>query len=88
MELKKSDFYFDLPQELIAQDPLEDRSSSRLLQLDKKTGEVSHHVFKEVPNFLKPGDCLVLNNTKVIPARLLGQREGTGGHVEVLLLSR
>ena len=87
MELKKSDFYFDLPQELIAQDPLEDRSSSRLLHLDKLTGEVSHHIFKEVPNFLKPGDCLVLNNTKVIPARLLGQRE-SGGHVEVLLLSR
>ena len=87
MELKKSDFYFDLPQELIAQDPLEDRSASRLLHLDKLTGEVSHHVFKEVPGFLKPGDCLVLNNTKVIPARLLGQRE-SGGHVEVLLLSR
>jgi S-adenosylmethionine:tRNA ribosyltransferase-isomerase len=87
MELKKSDFYFDLPQELIAQDPLEDRSASRLLHLDRLTGEVSHHVFKEVPSFLKPGDCLVLNNTKVIPARLLGQRE-SGGHVEVLLLSR
>ena len=87
MELKKSDFYFDLPQELIAQDPLEDRSASRLLHLDKLTGKVSHHVFKEVPSFLKPGDCLVLNNTKVIPARLLGQRE-SGGHVEVLLLSR
>ena len=87
MELKKSDFYFDLPQELIAQDPLEDRSASRLLHLDRLTGEVSHHIFKEVPGFLKPGDCLVLNNTKVIPARLLGQRE-SGGHVEVLLLSR
>jgi len=88
MELKKSDFYFDLPQELIAQDPLEDRSSSRLLHLNKLTGEVDHHVFKEVPGFLRPGDCLVLNNTKVIPARLLGERENTGGHVEVLLLSR
>ena len=88
MELKKSDFYFDLPPELIAQDPLEDRSSSRLLSLNKLTGEVSHHIFREVPNFLRPGDCLVLNNTKVIPARLLGCREGTGGHVEVLLLSR
>lgn len=88
MELKKSDFYFELPQELIAQDPLEDRSSSRLLHLNKVTGEVDHHVFKEVPGFLKPGDCLVLNNTKVIPARLLGEREGTGAHVEVLLLSR
>ncbi|MBQ3906458.1 MAG: tRNA preQ1(34) S-adenosylmethionine ribosyltransferase-isomerase QueA [Lachnospiraceae bacterium] len=88
MELKKSDFYFDLPQELIAQDPLEDRSASRLLHLDKLTGAVDHHIFKEVPTFLKPGDCLVLNNTKVIPARLLGEREGTGGHVEVLLLTR
>lgn len=88
MELKKSDFYFDLPKELIAQDPLEDRSASRLLHLNPLTGEVTHHVFRDVTEFLKPGDCLVLNNTKVIPARLLGQREGTGGHVEVLLLSR
>lgn len=88
MELKKSDFYFDLPQELIAQDPLEDRSSSRLLVLDKHIGEISHHVFKDIVDYLKPGDCLVLNNTKVIPARLLGEREGTGAHVEVLLLKR
>lgn len=88
MELKKSDFYFELPKELIAQDPLEDRSASRLLHLNPLTGEVTHHVFRDVTEFLKPGDCLVLNNTKVIPARLLGQREGTGGHVEVLLLSR
>lgn len=88
MELKKSDFYFDLPSELIAQDPLEDRSSSRLLVLDKGTGGVSHHVFKEIADYLRPGDCLVLNNTKVIPARLLGVREGTGAHVEVLLLKR
>jgi len=87
-ELKKSDFYFDLPQELIAQDPLEDRSASRLLVLDKTTGAVSHHVFREITDFLNPGDCLVLNNTKVIPARLLGEREQTGGHVEVLLLKR
>lgn len=87
-ELKKSDFYFDLPQELIAQDPLEDRSSSRLLVLDKETGEATHHIFKEITGFLRPGDCLVLNNTKVIPARLLGEREGTGAHVEVLLLKR
>lgn len=87
-ELKKSDFYFDLPEELIAQDPLEDRSSSRLLKLNKNTGEVSHHTFKEIVNYLNPGDCLVLNNTKVIPARLLGEREGTGAHVEVLLLKR
>ena len=87
-ELKKSDFYFDLPQELIAQDPLEDRSSSRLLVLDKNTGESSHHIFRDIIDYLHPGDCLVLNNTKVIPARLLGEREGTGGHVEVLLLKR
>lgn len=86
--LKKSDFYFDLPQELIAQDPLEDRSSSRLLMLDKHTGAVSHHVFREIVDYLHEGDCLVLNNTKVIPARLLGEREGTGAHVEVLLLKR
>lgn len=88
MELKKSDFYFELPQELIAQDPLEERSSSRLLVLDKATGEVSHRVFRDIADYLKPGDCLVLNNTKVIPARLLGEREGTGAHVEVLLLKR
>lgn len=88
MELKKSDFYFDLPQELIAQDPLEDRSSSRLLMLNKNTGKVSHHIFRDILDYLKEGDCLVLNNTKVIPARLLGEREGTGAHVEVLLLKR
>lgn len=88
MELKKSDFYFDLPEELIAQDPLEDRSASRLLVLDKETGKVSHHIFKEIVEYLMPGDCLVLNNTKVIPARLLGEREGTGAHIEVLLLKR
>lgn len=86
--LRKADFYFDLPQELIAQDPLEDRSSSRLLVLDKETGKTAHHVFREIVDFLEPGDCLVLNNTKVIPARLLGEREGTGAHVEVLLLKR
>ncbi len=88
MELLKSDYYFDLPEELIAQDPLEDRSSSRLLCLNKETGEYSHHVFREITDFLREGDCLVLNNTKVIPARLLGEREGTGAHVEVLLLKR
>lgn len=86
--MKKSDFYFDLPQELIAQDPLKDRAASRLLVLDRKTGDVSHHVFREIADYLEPGDCLVLNNTKVIPARLLGRREGTGAHVEVLLLKR
>ena len=87
-ELKKSDFYFDLPEELIAQDPLEDRSSSRLLILNKKTGEIEHHIFKEIIDYLNEGDCLVLNNTKVIPARLLGCKEDTGGAVEVLLLKR
>ena len=87
-ELKKSDFYFDLPEELIAQDPLEDRSASRLLVLDKETGAVEHHIFKEIVEYLVPGDCLVLNNTKVIPARLLGQKEDTGAAVEVLLLKR
>ncbi len=88
MELKKSDFYFDLPEELIAQDPLEDRSSSRLLVIDKNTGKTQHRVFKDIIEYLNPGDCLVLNNTKVIPARLYGEREGTGGQVEVLLLKR
>lgn len=88
MELKKSDFYFELPQELIAQDPLEDRSASRLLMLDKRTGDIEHHTFREIINYLQPGDCLVLNDTKVIPARLLGVREDTGAAVEVLLLKR
>lgn len=87
-ELKKSDFYFDLPQELIAQDPLEDRSASRLLVLNRETGAVEHHTFKEITNYLQPGDCLVLNNTKVIPARLLGVKEDTGAAIEVLLLKR
>lgn len=87
-ELKTSDFYFDLPEELIAQDPLEDRSSSRLLMLNKETGETEHHIFKDVIDYLNPGDCLVLNNTKVIPARLLGVKEDTGAAVEVLLLKR
>ncbi len=86
--MKKSDFYFDLPEELIAQDPLEDRASSRLLVMDKNTGEIQHRVFRDIKDYLHPGDCLVLNNTKVIPARLLGEREGTGAHVEVLLLKR
>ena len=80
------DFDYDLPEELIAQDPLEDRSSSRLMVLDKNTGEVSHHVFKEIVKYLRPGDCLVLNNTKVIPARIYGIRVDTGAVVEFLLL--
>ncbi len=87
-QLKKSDFYFELPPELIAQDPLEDRSSSRLLVMNRHTGALEHHIFREIPDFLREGDCLVLNDTKVIPARLLGLRRETGAHVEVLLLKR
>ncbi len=87
-QLLKSDFYFDLPEELIAQDPLEDRTSSRLLVLNKSTGDVEHHIFRDIVGYLKEGDCLVLNNTKVIPARLMGEREGTGAGIEVLLLKR
>ncbi|WP_305803588.1 tRNA preQ1(34) S-adenosylmethionine ribosyltransferase-isomerase QueA [Butyrivibrio sp. MC2013] len=86
--LRTSDYKFDLPQELIAQDPLEDRASSRLLVMDKNTGELQHHVFRDIIDYLDPGDCLVLNNTKVIPARLLGTKEGTGAAVEILLLKR
>lgn len=86
--LHTSDYYFELPPELIAQDPLEDRSSSRLLTLDKKTGAVEHHHFREILDFLREGDCLVLNNTKVIPARLYGVKEDTGATIEVLLLKR
>lgn len=87
-ELLKSDFYFDLPEELIAQDPLADRSGSRMLMLDKTDGRIEHHIFKEIVDYLRPGDCLVLNNTKVLPARLSGRRENTGGAIEVLLLKR
>lgn len=86
--MKTSDFYFDLPQELIAQDPLEDRTSSRLLVLDKHTGETSHHVFRDIVDMIQEGDCLVLNNTKVIPARLYGTKEDTGAGIEILLLKR
>ncbi len=87
-ELRKSDFYFDLPQELIAQDPLEDRSNSRLLLLDKKDGRIEHHIFREIVDYLRLGDCLVLNDTKVLPARLMGVKEDTGAAIEVLLLKR
>ncbi len=82
------DFYYELPQELIAQDPLEDRSSSRLLVLRKEDGTLEHTGFSHIMDYLRPGDCLVLNNTKVIPARLFGEREGTQGKVEILLLKR
>lgn len=86
--MKTSDFYFDLPKELIAQDPIEERSNSRLLVLDKETGAVQHRHFYDILEYLNEGDCLVLNNTKVIPARLYGVREGTGAMIEILLLKR
>lgn len=87
-QLLKSDFYYDLPEELIAQDPLEDRSSSRLMKLDKVTGKIEHAVFHDIIDDLNPGDCLVLNDTKVIPARLMGTKKDTGATVEILLLKR
>lgn len=86
--MNTSDFFYELPQELIAQDPLEDRSSSRLMILDKATGEYSHHVFSEIIDYLNPGDCLVINNTKVIPARLYGKKKDTDALIELLLLKR
>ena len=87
-QLLTSDFYYDLPEELIAQDPLEDRSASRLMVLDKDTGHMEHRVFRDIAEYLKPGDCLVLNNTRVIPARLFGEKEGTQAKIEILLLKR
>ena len=86
--MKREDFYFDLPEELIAQDPLEDRSGSRLLVLGKETGKTEHHIFKEIVNYLEEGDCLVINDTKVLPARLIGSKVGTDAKIEVLLLKR
>ena len=86
--MKTSDFYYDLPQEYIAQTPLSDRSSSKLMKLDKSTGKIEHKIFKDIIDDLNPGDCLVLNDTRVIPARLYGEKEGTGGKIEFLLLSR
>ena len=86
--MKTSDFFYELPEELIAQDPLEDRTASRLLVLDRKTDKLEHKIFGDVINYLNPGDCLVINNTRVIPARLIGEKEGTGGKVEILLLKR
>ena len=82
------DFYYELPQELIAQDPLTDRAASRLMVLDRQTGETSHRYFRDIAGLIQPGDCLVLNNTRVIPARLLGIKEGTGAKIEILLLKR
>ena len=96
--MKKSDFYYDLPQELIAQDPLEDRSASRLMVLNRYTGEWEHRIFKDITEYLRKGDCLVLNNTKVIPARLIGEKinqaeeksdeNSHGARIELLLLKR
>ena len=86
--MKTSDFYYDLPQELIAQDPLEDRSSSRLMHLSLKDGSIEHRHFTDVLDYLEEGDCLVINDTKVIPARLYGHKEETGALIEILLLKR
>lgn len=86
--MKTSDFYYDLPKELIAQDPLEDRSSSRLMVLKRETGEITHRIFKDIVSYLNPGDCMVINDTKVIPARLFGSKVGTDAKIEVLLLKR
>ena len=86
--MRTSDFTFDLPKELIAQDPLEDRSSSRLMVLDKNTGQIEHRIFRDIKDYLKPGDCLVINDTRVIPARLIGMRENSGGKAEIFLLKR
>ena len=86
--MKTSDFYYDLPKELIAQDPLEDRSASRLMHLNKETGEYEPGNFRDILKYLKPGDCLVINDTKVIPARLYGSKVGTDAAIEILLLKR
>lgn len=86
--MKASDFYYDLPEELIAQEPLKDRHLSRLMVLDKDTGKIEHRVFSDIVQYLNKGDCLVLNNTRVIPARLLGEREDTGGKIEFVLLKK
>ena len=86
--MKTSDFKYYLPEELIAQVPVKDRSSSRLMVLDKATGEIEHRIFKDIIDYLEEGDCLVLNDTRVIPARLIGEKESSGGRVEFLLLKR
>lgn len=86
--MKKSDFYYELPEELIAQEPLEKRDHSRLMVLDKHSGEIEHHIFYEIENMLNPGDALILNDTRVLPARLYGVKEGTGGAIEFLLLNK
>ena len=86
--MKRSDFYYDLPKELIAQTPAEPRDSSRLLVMDKKTGAITHRIFRDITEYFKPGDCLILNNTKVLPARMYGTRDDTGAVVEFLLLNQ
>lgn len=86
--MKKSDFYYDLPEELIAQHPMEVRDSSRLMKIDRKTGEITHRHFNEITDYLKPGDCLILNNTRVLPCRIYGVKEETGAVVEFLLLKQ
>ena len=86
--MKTSDFNFDLPEELIAQVPIKDRTSSKLMVLDKETGEIEHRIFRDIIDYLNPGDCLVLNDTIVIPARLIGSKVETGGKIEFLLLKR
>ena len=86
--MKRSDFYYDLPEELIAQTPIANRDQSRLLKMDRETGEISHHRFSEIAEYLQPGDVLVLNDSRVIPARLVGVREDTGGAIEFVLLRR
>ena len=87
-QIRKTDFNYDLPEELIAQEPIKDRSMSRLMVLNKETGEVRHEVFKNIINYLSPGDCLVLNDTIVIPARIYGKKLGTGADIEFVLLKR
>ena len=87
-QIRKTDFNYDLPEELIAQEPIKDRSMSRLMVLNKETGEVRHEVFKNIINYLSPGDCLVLNDTRVIPARIYGKKLGTGADIEFVLLKR
>ena len=86
MTMDVKDFDYELPEELIAQDPLEDRSASRLMVLDRETGEIQHRIFKDITQYLRPGDCLVINDTKVIPARLFGVKKDTGAKIEILLL--
>ena len=86
--MKLTDFYYDLPQELIAQDPLLKRSESRLMVLDRKDNTIEHKHFYDVIDYLNPGDCLVINDTRVLPARLMGVKEDTGASIEVLLLKR